>query len=77
MCSLLGKGADAPGMGWRVVVRVAQVKRRCLDDILEEVTDYLNLFCPDDLDGLFSQTRKKQPFGRTLGAYLGALVEEA
>lgn len=74
--SLLGKGADTPNFDWRVVVRVARVKRRYLDDNLEAATDYLNSFYLDDLDRLISQARKNKPFGRALSAYLGAPVDE-
>ncbi len=73
---LLGKGAAAPGIDWRVVVRVARVKRRYLDDNLEAATDYLNSFYLDDLDRLISQARKNKPFGRALSAYLGAPIDE-
>ncbi len=75
--SLLGKGAAAPSIDWRVVVRVSRVKRRYLDDNLEAATDYLNSFYLDDLDRLIIQARKNKPFGRALGAYLGKPVDEA
>ncbi len=77
VCSLLAKGAAAPGIDWRVVVRVSRVKRRYLDDSLQAATDYLNSFYLDDLDRLITQARKNKPFGRALSAYLGAPVEEA
>lgn len=49
---LLGSGADAPDMAWRVVVRVTRVKRRYLDANLDAATDCLNSFYLDDLDDL-------------------------
>ena len=73
---LLGEGASAPGIDWRVVVRVSRVNRRYLDDGLQAATDYLNSFYLDDLDRLISQARKNKPFGKALAGYLGSPVKE-
>ncbi|MCK6391691.1 MAG: hypothetical protein L6Q40_11845 [Azonexus sp.] len=75
--NLLGKGAEATGIDWRVVIRASRVKRSYLDDNLEAATDYLNSFYLDDLDRLISQTMKNKPFGKALNAYLGTPVDEA
>jgi len=74
---LLGSGADAPDMAWRVVVRVTRVKRRYLDANLDAATDYLNSFYLDDLDRLITQARKNKPFGKALGSYLGAPLDDS
>ncbi len=55
VCKLLGPGADAAGLDWRVVVRVSRVKRRFLDDSLNAAIDYLNSFYLDDLNRLITQ----------------------
>lgn len=75
--NLLGKGAEVPGIDWRVVVRTSRVQRRYLNDSLEAATDYLNSFYLDDLDRLITQARKNKPFGRAMSAYLGRPVDEA
>lgn len=74
--NLLGAGADAPGLDWRVVVRVSRVKRRYLDDSLEAAIDYLNSFYLDDLNRLITQAGKNKPFGKALSTYLGKPIDE-
>lgn len=73
---LLGDGASAPGIDWRVVVRVSRVNRRYVDDGLQAATDYLNSFYLDDLDRLIIQARKNKPFGKALAGYLDSPVKE-
>ena len=74
VCKLLGPGADAAGLDWRVVVRVSRVKRRFLDDSLNAAIDYLNSFYLDDLNRLITQGGKNKPFGKALSTFLGAPI---
>lgn len=73
---LLGAGADATSLDWRVVARVSRIKRRYLDDSLEAAVDYLNSFYLDDLNRLITQAAKNKPFGKALSTYLGTPIDE-
>lgn len=74
--SLLGESTNDPSLDWCVVVRTKRVKRRHLEDSLQDATDFLNSFYLDDLDRLIAQAEKKRSFGKALSAYLGPALQE-
>ncbi|ASI70521.1 DNA helicase [Diaphorobacter nitroreducens] len=75
--ALLGDGAQAAELDWRVVVRVERIPRSKLEDKENAAIDHLNSFYLDDLDRLIQQARKNKPFGPALQTYLGTPLAQA